>query len=228
MKKSNKNLGSVIVKLFSVLFIFLLLPVMVYAVPITIDLNSGAAISFQNEGTLEAYQTTLLQNLDNSWAPIKTGTVINDYYATGTSQNYFDAVSLNFDLSSIGWNNIENATLRFYVQKGDYIREWWHHYEVLEGEKNPLHGDIAPTGWDGLINFGDYESNEVVGWLESDIPVSWITANASNDFYITLRLWNVRIDKVELSVNPVPEPSTCLLFLFGIIGMSGVKKKISQ
>ena len=32
---------------------------------------------------------------------------------------------------------------------------------------------------------------------------------------------------VDNIINPVPEPSTCLLFLFGLLGIVGVKKKLS-
>jgi len=35
------------------------------------------------------------------------------------------------------------------------------------------------------------------------------------------------IDNIQMGGTPVPEPATCLLFLFGLTGMIGVKKKLS-
>ena len=217
-------------KLFLLLGILLLIPAMVYSTPITIDLNTGIGVSFQDEGTLTADQTTLLRDLDDSWAPATIGTVTHDYYATGGSDLFFDAISLNFDLSSVGWDTITSATLRFYTQKGAYgdygpSQLLWQHYEILEGAYNDTHEDLSPIGGIG-IDFGKgtiLASNLTIRWLESDIPVSWITAD---DFDVTLRLWNARIDKVELSVSPIPEPSTCLLLCFGLIGMIGIKKEL--
>ena len=46
-------------KLFLCAIIFLLISPTAYATPVTFDLMSGIAVSFQNEGTTQADQTTL-------------------------------------------------------------------------------------------------------------------------------------------------------------------------
>ena len=81
-------------------------------------INVNRAIAFQDEGTTNVDHTALLNNLDGSFGAATGGTVSINYYATGTSNRYFDALSLNFDLSNIGFNNITGMLLRFYTQKG--------------------------------------------------------------------------------------------------------------
>lgn len=184
------------------------------------------AVGFQNEGTLTLNHFSLLSSLDGQWGPSTGGTVTMNYYATGTSPQYWDAISLNFDLSAIGWNNIGSATLRFYTQQGNYDVSW-HHYQVLQGAFNPLNQDLAPTGLPGLTDFGNYGKNGLVGWLEAPVPVSWMTAN---NFDITLRLWNARIDYIELQATVIPEPNSILLLgsaLFGIGAVGFIKKRKS-
>ena len=185
------------------------------------------AIGFQNEGTLTQNHLALLNSLDNIWGPSTGGTVTFDYYATGTSPQYWDAISLNFNLSPIGYQYISMATLRFYTQQGAYTTSW-HHYQVLQGAFNPLNQDLAPIGLPGLTDFGNYGVNGLVGWLEAPVPLSWIT---SNNFDITLRLWNARIDYIELQTNVIPEPNTILLLGSGLLGIGAVsfmKKRKSK
>jgi len=122
-------------------------------------------------------------------------------------------VSLSFDLAPVGWEHVESANLRFYTQQGAYVDPSWHHYEVLEGAFKAAHEDSPPSpGWPGLVDFGDHGNNEVVGWLSEPIPLSWIT---DDSFDVTLRLWNARIDKIELDVVRAPLPGAVLLGLLG-------------
>jgi hypothetical protein len=156
-----------------------------------------------------------LTSLDGNWGPIGEGTVAYDYYTTGNSTLWWDAVSLNFDVSAIGWGNIASAELRFYTQQGEYSNPDWHHYEVWPGPLNNTHEDGGPRLTS--VDFGDHGSGGLVGWLSEPIPTSWITADS---FDVTLRLWNARLDKVELRAIPVPIPSALLPGSLGM-GMAG-------
>jgi len=194
-----------------------------YADPV--HLSGATGISFQNEGTLQADHTSLLTALDDLWAPAMSGSVGYDFYATGTGSSYWDAVSLTFDLSSVGWENIVSAELWFYAEQGNYVRPQWHHYEILEGPFNPTHQDV-PEGMDppipdlpGIVDFGDHGNDTLVGWLAEPIPQTWITADR---FEITLRLWNVRLDTVELHPTLVPLPGAVLLGILGL-GYAGLR-----
>lgn len=186
---------------------------------ITVPLSSATSTGFQDEGTLTADHTALLSYLDGVWAPSKSGTVTYDYYATGTSSLYWDALSLHFDLSPVGWQNIKSAQLAFYTQQGAYATSW-HHYEVLQGAMNPAHEDIAPVPGTpaSLVDFGNHGSNGLVGWLYAPIPSAWITGDGFN---VTLRLWNARIDQVQLLAT-VPIPGAVLLGVLGL-GAAGVR-----
>ncbi len=183
----------------------------------------SSAISFQDEGTTTTDNTMLLSVLDDDWAPSISGTITKDYYATGTSPEYWDAVSLNFDLSPIGWDNIASAELAFYTKQGGHgHRPDWHHYEVLQGAFNPTHEDLPPPMG---VDFGGHGNYGLVGWLTQPIPLSWITGGASNSFDITLRLWNAQIDTVQIWAEPVPVPGA---FLLGSIGLAFASWKLRK
>jgi len=193
-----------------------------YADIITVPLSSATSTSFQDEGT-EAYDNTAeLISLDGEWAPSRYGDVTNNYYATGTSTRWWDAVSLNFDLSSVGWENVVSAELAFYTQQGDYHNTAWHHYQILEGAFNDTNEDDGPDTAVGHTDFGSYGPSGLVGWITEPVPVSWITGN---DFEMTLRLWNARVDQVELRANVVPVPGAVLL---GVLGLGAVGVKLRK
>lgn len=189
-----------------------------------IEISTATALSFQDEGTLSADQTAVLATLDGNYGPLPTGTVTQNYYATGTSDAWFDAISANFNLTSVGFANIDSATLRFFTQKGDYGNNAWEHYQVLEGASNATNQD-ASAGAAGSTDFGGSGAlapNNIVGWLSAPIDMTWIT---SDSFDVTLRLWNARIDRIELVVNAVPEPGTIALFGLGLAGLGWSRRR---
>lgn len=200
------------------------------------SLSPTSAFSFQDEPTFQtADHTALLTDLDGLWAPSPVSGFQIDYYATGHSRRYWDAVSLSFELSQIPeGHHVVSADLRFYTQQGNYVDTTWHHYEILPGAFNAADEDShpVPTAWPGLVDFGAYGNNSLVGWLSQPIPLSWIT---NETFDVTLRLWNARIDEVELDVVSAPLPGAVILGLlgFGAAGtgllarLPGRRKKIT-
>ena len=91
---------------------------------------------------------------------------------------------------------------------------------MLQGGFNPTNQDYGPFNANivgTLTDFGGagaLPQNTTVGWLEASIDTSWIT---SDSFDITLRLWNARIDRIELEI--VPEPSAIALLAIGLAGL---------
>lgn len=166
----------------------------VWAAP---TLTSG--ISFQNEGTASVDDTAKLQARDGLWAPTKSGTAVVDYYATGTSYNYWDGVSLTFDATGVA--DPGDLALYFYVQQGGYTRTW-HHYAVLPGLENATDQDTGPAGATGpIVDFGDHGANGLVGWIKAPLPAGSVNGT---DVEVTLRLWNARVDAVKIYSAPVP------------------------
>jgi len=198
------------------------MPVIADIVPLT----SATSTSFQDAevGPVTAPEsadhTALLSSLDGVWAPAVGGTVTNNYYATGANPQWWDAVSLNFDLSGVGVGNIVSAELAFYTQQGT-LTSSWHHYAVLEGAMNSsLEDDNTPYNNPApVVDFGNHGNNGIVGWLTAPIPMAWITGDS---FDVTLRLWNARIDQVQLVANVVPVPGAVLLGLLGL-SVAGIK-----
>jgi len=196
------------------------LPVLVIAVTAVFCVSAAyaaptltSAVSIQDEGTTTSVvDTAALQSVDGSWAPPITGTVTFDFYANGSSNNYWDAVELVFDADGVA---PEDLTLCFYVQQGCYSSTW-HHYEVLAGLNNPLDEDAGPlTAVGPIVDFGDQGPDTVVGWLSAPLPAGAYDG-VSDTVEVTLRLWNVRLDAVKLCTNTVPAPGAVLLGSLGL------------
>jgi len=92
---------------------------------------------------------------------------------------------------------------------------------TISGSANGgLFPDVAPGT--AIYTAIDGSTVEVVGFtasLSGDDLVSWGNIESDGIFDIHGQL--------SLNYNPVPEPATCLLLIFGFIGMLGVKKKFS-
>lgn len=95
--------------------------------------------------------------------------------------------------------------------------------------------DIAAEGnwaWANGESWGytNWQSGEPNNRFGLEDALTWYHDGFANADGFT---WNdrdplhPRYSLVEWDTNPVPEPSTCLLLLFGILGMVGVKKKFS-
>lgn len=154
-----------------------------------------AAVSFQDEGTAGTDDTERLIEQDDIWAPSLVGSVKNDYYATGNSADWFDAVSVNFNVEGVSIEDYD-PILRFYAQHGDYRNSFWHHFILQKGKENQELGNTwPPTTVNGAdtIDFTDGK------WLEVKIPSNFW---GERELWFTLRLWNVRLDAIELQMIP--------------------------
>ncbi len=162
--------------------------------------------------------------LDGVWSPgdvLPIGPVVFDHYATGTAEDYLDAISLEFDPGSYDKSDL---TLRVYLQKGEY-KSWWEHYELLPGIFNLAHQDADP-GFPGSVDLlpsGEAPSNTIFGWVD-------VLFDANSDpLYelphgyvgVTLRLWNCRVDAIEL----IPEPAMMLLLAAGGVGLIAWRRR---
>ena len=199
-------------KALAVLAINVLLAAVSLAGP-TLVIGPSSGTSFQNEGTPSADHTSLVQTQDGVWAPALAGTVVKNYYATGTSTLWWDAISLCFEGVPADATGLE---LGFYVKQGAYVDSTWHHYAVLEGAFNSTDQDVNPFDATGPIKSFDpsVADNNGGQWIYESIPLAWVSGG---DLDVTLRLWNVGLDAVKLSVTTpaVPAPGAVLLGSLG-------------
>ncbi len=196
----------------AVLVINVLLAAVSLAGP-TLVIGPSSGTSFQNEGTSSADHTSLVQTQDGVWAPALAGTVVKDYYATGTSTLWWDAISLHFEGIPDGATELE---LGFYVKQGAYTNATWHHYAVLEGAFNPADQDVNPFDATGPVKSFDpgVVDNDGGQWIYESVPLAWISGG---DLDVTLRLWNAGLDAVKLTVSTpaIPAPGAVLLGSLG-------------
>ncbi len=156
------------------------------------------ANAYQNEGTLTSGNySSLISSLDSNTAPsVPDGTVTKNYFATGTSGAYYDALALRFNVGTFAPATY-TATLRVFIFDGGYSTTW-HHYLVQSGETNTSYQNVSPpavsTAWDDNADNGPDA-------LQIDILLpSW--AWSTGDFWITLRLWDAKVDLVQLIMTP--------------------------
>jgi hypothetical protein len=175
----------------------------------TVEIIPSAATGFQDEGTPSADHTAPVAAQDGVWAPapIPDGTVSMNFYATGNSVRYWDALSLSFENVPVGAEALE---LAFYIRPGRYIFQEWHHYAVLEGPFNPTDQDAHPDTAVGPIQSFDPAAG--AQWIYESIPLAWLDGG---DLDVTLRLWNVDLDQAKL-VATVPAPGAVLLGSLGV------------
>jgi len=160
-----------------------------------VTLLPTVALGYQDEGTgcaAEQDHLSLVQSLDSQWAvdPSTCGGINYNYYATGSSSTYFDAIALKFDVGAYTPDAYDGA-LRFYIRDGGYS-SGWHHYNVYDVFKdNSECYDVGPP-CSGSPSF----ANGYEGWIEQSIDDSiW------DDGELSLRIWDARVDKVELKLS---------------------------
>jgi hypothetical protein len=196
MNKMKTNLVTTIVTLSiltSMLSTGLIIP-LAYSGSISIPIDQ--AISFQNEGTLQYDDTTKLLIDDGIYGPTITGSVFEDQYISGNSVLWFDAISVHFDLTGIsGSLNDYSIKLIIDLQKGDYFRNNWQHYIILQGDQNNAYENGGPPGL--AVEFAETEvPSGTLILLEVQVAPSMIVNG-----WVTIRLWNARVDYVELELT---------------------------
>ena len=87
----------------------------------------------------------LYQDFDKAPTYATLPWVNSGYYASGTAYWWFDAISANFDLSSVGHSNIYKLTFKAWIRTGQYFRPNWHHYAFYPGAFNPTREDDSPV-----------------------------------------------------------------------------------
>jgi hypothetical protein len=166
-------------------------------------LTPTTAVSFQNEGTSSDDVTALVAALDGTWAPVPVGTVIYDYYSTGSDPTWFDALSLSFDVGFEMLDLSGPATLHLYMQRADYDHPEYEHFGVYLGDFDSTDEDVEPWLAETAVDVANQTTlppGTTVGWVSIPIPDEWLEG-LSSSLDLTLRLWNFRVDALRLEVQ---------------------------
>lgn len=99
-----------------------------------------------------------------------------------------------------------SGSVRAFVQLGSYglipgADDSWNHYLALPGKQNPAYQDADPFDVPNTQVI-DYSTGK---WIEMELsPKFW----SEDVIWVTLRLWNIRVDAVELVLAPKQSETT--------------------
>lgn len=153
--------------------------------------------------------TAKLQALDGTYGPTPTGAnyldAYPDYYASCGAGSWADAITVKFDLT--GTSLVQyTAILNIYLQKGvntaadgtapSYVYNW-HHYLLQSGWKNYDYADTIESSMPpaAASAFPDVTTGQ---WVSVDFDLSLLDP----DGWLTIRLYNARVDYIELELTP--------------------------
>jgi len=161
-------------------------------------LTPTSAIGFENDfegcgpGPATQDVTAELQLPDGVWAPRVEGCVTQNFFATGVTAGYLDAISLHFDLTGIAV--VAPLKLRVLLRKGAYVDTSWHALRLDPGSFNPTDQDCAAICGSASV----FPSRAAwQGWIERAVPMDWVLGSSLD---LTMRIWNARVDAVQLEV----------------------------
>lgn len=178
---------------------------------IAIALLPTAAIAFENDyagcgsgAVSQAVVAEVLQR-DGLWAPRPEGCVTADYFATGRSPGYLDALALRFEVASLSAGQRDQLRLLCYVRKGTYTNTDWHALRLYPGFQSTVDEDCdqSTACWTIGDEFPGAAGWE--GWVVRSVPATWIVGD---QLELTVRGWNVAIDAVLLESPDAPPSSS--------------------
>lgn len=142
-------------------------------------------------------ETDLLAARDGQWAPHPEGCLPNDWFGTGSSAQSLDGISAHFHLPP-GLDH--DLVLRVYLERGDQsdtepAKPAAHALKVYPGLMSAAEEDCDwPSCGAPADEFPAGRHWE--GWVEREIPASWIQSGVILE--LTIRLWDARVDAIEI------------------------------
>ncbi len=169
--------------------------------PITLNIIEGW--SFQDEVPSQINDTLRLIYQDNFWAPSIVPGYSDNNYATSTQANWWDALTVKFDLSKYDPAEFD-AILKFYARNNETNNCYGvndNRFKVYDGYKNNTDEDAGPpnsppvNGYSSLTEPLPDDGTQRENWYKFRIPDVWWTKGIN---WFTIRIWDGGVDAVKL------------------------------
>ncbi len=169
--------------------------------PITLNILEGW--SFQDEIPSDINDTARLIYKDNNWAPSLVPGYLDFNYATSSQANWWDALTVKFDLSKYDPANYD-AILKFYARNHETNNCYGsndNRFKVYDNYKNSIDEDAGPPNTPPVNSYSSLTEPlpdtgaQYENWFKFRIPDDWWTKGMN---WFTIRTWDGGIDTVEL------------------------------